>query len=141
LLSFGSTVDTSTTTEEVPVMGRKFRISIHKNDQDIHLRLAGDFDGISAHELLDVLKWCGNCPSRVFVHTGSLRDIHPFGRNVFHGNLTILKGRSMKLIFTGEKASQLAPERALLFDLTISTAPPDAVSGTRRFALSSTRLE
>jgi anti-anti-sigma regulatory factor len=122
-------------------MGSEFRISVHKNDHEIHLKLAGDFDGISAHELLDVLKLCGNRPSRVFVHTGSLRDIHPFGRKVFHSNLTMLKGRSMKLIFTGEKASQLAPESALLFDLTITIAPPVAVSGTRHVALSSTKVE
>jgi hypothetical protein len=108
-------------------MGSEFRISVHRNDQDIHLRLAGDFDGISAHELLDALKCCGNRPSRVFVHTGSLRDIHPFGRTVFHSNLSMLKGRSMNLIFTGKKASQLAPERALLFDLTITIASPVAV--------------
>jgi hypothetical protein len=127
LFSFGSTVDTSTTPEEVSIMGSEFRISVHKNDQEIHLKLAGDFDGISAHELLDVLKSCDNRPSRVFVHTGSLRDIHPFGRTVFHSNLSMLKGRSMNLIFTGQKASQLAPERALLFDLTITIAPPVAV--------------
>ena len=125
---------------EVVIMARKFGISVHRNSENVHLRLMGDFDGTSAHELLSVLKRHCNRTLRVFIHTSCLRSIHPFGRNVFHSNLTILKGRSMKLIFTGEKASQLAPERSVLFDLTISIAPPVAVSGAKHFALSSTKL-
>lgn len=125
---------------EVVIMARKFGISVHRNDQNIHLKLAGDFDGISAHELLKVLKRYCSRSSRVFIHTSCLRSIHPFGRNVFHTHLALLKGQSVELVFTGEKASRLAPERSVLFDLTISTAPPVAVSGAKHFALSSTKL-
>jgi hypothetical protein len=121
-------------------MARKFGISVHRNSENVHLRLMGDFDGTSAHELLSVLKRHCNRTLRVFIHTSCLRSIHPFGRNVFHTHLALLKGQSVELVFTGEKASQLAPERSVLFDLTISTAPPVAVSGTRHFALSSTKL-
>ena len=122
-------------------MARKFEISVHRNDENIHLKLRGDFDGISAHELLTVLKvYCGRS-SRVFIHTSCLRSIHPFGRKVFHTHLSLLKGHRAELVFTGEPASQLAPERSVLFDLTISTVPPVAVSGTRPFTSSSTKME
>ena len=123
------------------IVARKFEISVHRNDENIHLKLAGDFDGISAHELIDALKRYGNRSSRVFIHTSCLRSIHPFGRNVLHTNLPLLKGQSADLVFTGENASQLAPERPALFDLTISTVPPSAVSETERFALFSRRAE
>jgi len=40
-------------------MAARFRISIHRNSENLHLKLMGDFDGTSAHELLNVLKRCG----------------------------------------------------------------------------------
>jgi len=120
---------------------RKFEISVHRNDENIHLKLAGDFDGISAYELLDVLKRYCSRSSRVFIHTSCLRSIHPFGQNVFHANLPLLKGHSTELVFTGDNAAQLAPERPVLFDLTISTVPASAVSETERFAPFSRRAE
>jgi len=122
-------------------MARKFGISVHRNDQNIHLKLVGDFDGISAHELLRVLKRYCRRSSRVFIHTSCLRSIHPFGQNVFHTHLALLKGQSVELVFTGENASELAPQRGALFGLTISTAPPGAVSAAKHSALSSAKLE
>jgi hypothetical protein len=123
------------------IVARKFEISVHRNDENIHLKLAGDFDGISAHELLDVLKKYCSQSSRIFIHTSCLRSIHPFGQNVFHTSLPLLKDQSAELVFTGDNAVQLASERPVLFDLAISTAPPSAVSETERFALSSRKAE
>ena len=120
-------------------MARSFAISVHRNSENVHLRLMGDFDGTSAHELLSVLKRHCNRTLRVFIHTSCLRNIHPFGRSVFHNHLDVLKGQSIELIFTGENASHLAPEKPVVFDLTISTLPPVAISGTPIFALSSMR--
>jgi anti-anti-sigma regulatory factor len=90
-------------------MATNFRISAHRNGEDLHLKLVGDFDGTSAHELLDVLRKRADHASRVFIHTGSLRDIYPFGLNVFHANLDVLKGRSVRFVFTGENAPQFEP--------------------------------
>jgi len=107
-------------------MATNFRISVHRNSENLHLRLMGGFDGTSAHELLNVLKRYVNRTSRVFIHTSCLRGIHPFGLSVFHNNLNVLKGKSVELVFTGEHASRLAPEKALPLDFTISTVPPVA---------------
>jgi hypothetical protein len=75
----------------------------------MHLRLWGEFDGSSAHQLLNTIKkYCGNC-ARIFIHTNCLRHIIPFGRGVFLSNLHFLKGETVQLIFTGKNASQLAP--------------------------------
>ena len=101
------------------VMATNFRVFVHRNGENLHLKLIGDFDGTSAHELLNVLKRYCNRTSRVFIHTSCLGDIHPFGRDVFHDNLDVLKGQSITLVFTGENASQLTPEEPTFSDLSV----------------------
>jgi hypothetical protein len=91
-------------------MARNFKISVRRNSGDLHLKLVGDFDGISAYELLSVLKRNCNPNSRVFIHTSALREVHPFGVNVFHKDLSVLKGKSVQLIFAGENANKIEPE-------------------------------
>lgn len=122
-------------------MATNFRISVHRNSENLHLRLMGDFDGISAHELLGNLKRYSYRTSKVFIHTSCLEDIHPFGLNVFHTHLDVLKGTSLELVFTGEHATRLAPEKPMQFDLIISTMPPIATSETPISSLASMRLE
>jgi hypothetical protein len=95
--------------EEDDIMATNFRISARKNGENLHLKLMGDFDGTSAHELLNVLRKRADYTSRVFIYTGSLRNIFPFGLNVFHTNLDVLKGQSVELLFTGENAPQFEP--------------------------------
>lgn len=90
--------------------GKSYGISVRRNREALHLELGGDFDGLSGYELLSVLK--GNCNpnSKVFIHTGALREVHPFGVNVFHKNLSVLKGKSIQLTFSGENANKIEPE-------------------------------
>ena len=95
-------------------MASNFKISTHRNGENIHLRLAGDFDGSSAHQLLDILKKYCRKASRAFIHTNALRQIYPFGRDTLHSHLDILNGKCIPLIFTGDNADQLAPEGSKL---------------------------
>ena len=104
-------------------MAKNFKISIHRNDENLHLKLMGDFDGTSAFELLNVLKGKSDRTSKVFIHTRGLRNIYPFGLNVFHNNLNVLKGKFVELVFTGENACRLAPEKPMFSDMIISTMP------------------
>jgi len=122
-------------------MAINFRISVHRNSENLHLTLMGDFDGISAHELLGNLKRYSHRTSKAFIHTSCLGDIHPFGLNVFHNHLDVLKGKSLELVFTGKHASQLAPEKPVLFGLIISTMTPIAISETTISSLASMRSE
>lgn len=91
-------------------MAPNFKIFIHRNFDNLHLKLMGEFDGTSAHELIDVLKEHCRRTSRVFIHTSALEQIHPFGQNVFQNYLDVVYGQSLPLVFTGENASQLAPK-------------------------------
>ena len=95
------------------IMASNFRISTHQNSDNLHLKLAGDFDGTSAWELLNILKKnCGKA-SKIFVHCSCLKEIDPFGRDVFHNNIHSVIGEAIFLLFTGEKARQIAPEERL----------------------------
>lgn len=102
-------------------MALHFKISVHRNDENLHLKLMGDFDETSANELINLLKRCTGLISRVFIHTSCLRRIHHLGVKALHKNLSGLKGKSTQIIFTGEHAFRLAPEEAVHFNLTVSS--------------------
>jgi hypothetical protein len=91
------------------LMATDFKILVHKNSENLHLKLIGDFDRTSAHEVLNALKKnCGGA-SRVFIHTSCLNRIHPFPRDVFHNQLNMLKKQSLLVAFTGQNSGKLIP--------------------------------
>ena len=93
-------------------MASNFRISVHRNSDNVHLKLMGDFDGTSAWELLDVLKKNSDGVRKVIIHTSSLKNVYPFGRNTFHQNLCDLKSHQIQILFTGGNAKMIAPEKS-----------------------------
>lgn len=94
-------------------MATDFKILVHRNDDSFHLKLMGDFDGGTANELLNALKKYSNAARRVFIHTNCLKNIHTFGLERFHQTLYELNGQSNRILFTGENASQIAPENSM----------------------------
>ncbi|MBW1780502.1 MAG: hypothetical protein JRL30_07150 [Deltaproteobacteria bacterium] len=94
-------------------MAPDFRIFIHRNSDNLHLKLMGDFDGASAGELLNVLKKSATHVYKVIIHTGSLKNIYPFGRETFQENLRNWKVDRVQILFTGENASLIAPEKSV----------------------------
>ena len=97
-------------------MAVKFRILVHQNDDNLHLRLEGDFDSSAAEELLSALEKLCRFASRAFIHTNGLRHIDPFGRSVFRDHFDAQKGgrTCWPLDFTGDHAEELAPEGSKL---------------------------
>ena len=94
-------------------MATNFNILIHRNSDCLHLKLTGDFDGSSAWELINAMKTNNNRVQKIFVHTNCLKNIYPFGRDTFQKNLCDLRGYPNRIIFTGENAEQIAPEKSL----------------------------
>jgi hypothetical protein len=90
-------------------MAGNFRVLLHRNSESLHLRLEGDFDGSSAHQLLQMLGENGHGVGKIFIHTNGLKEVHPFGAGVFQKNLNGLKAMKHDLIFTGEKGPEIAP--------------------------------
>ena len=95
-------------------MAANFRVGLYRNSESLHLRLEGDFDGSSAHQLIHMLG--ENCygARRVFIHTNGLKEIHPFGSAVFQKNLNTFKTSKPDLIFTGHKGPEIAPQGSRL---------------------------
>lgn len=92
-------------------MAIRFRIAVHRDDSSLHVKLLGTFDGNSAGELIHTLKKSSLGASRIFIHTSGLKEIHPFGQGVFRSRFSELEDRTIVFLFTGENASELAPER------------------------------
>ena len=94
-------------------MASNFKIIPHRNSENLHLKLMGDFDGSSAWQLLNLLKKSSNGFHRIIIHTSCLNRVYPFGLHTFHQIMGDLKGEQTRLLFTGENAKQISPEKEL----------------------------
>ena len=88
-------------------MASNFKITLNRFKDNIHLKLYGDFDGSSAHELLNLLKNNSHDLVKIYIHTDDLKHIHPFGLNIFFRSFRIINGSVDKIVFTGKKAPDL----------------------------------
>jgi anti-anti-sigma regulatory factor len=90
-------------------MACKFKILKNQKIDGVHLKLFGDFDGSSAHELLNTIKIYSKIANKVFIHTTGLKDVHPFGKAVFRNNFNEVNKQDVFFIFMGENGKSLAP--------------------------------
>jgi len=98
--------------KSVFIMASNFRIFVHRNSDSLHLKLAGDFDGTSAFELLDMVKKKGAGLRKVFIHTSSLKTIYPFGLQVFEKSLSELKAHPSNSSLQGSMHNRLRQREA-----------------------------
>jgi hypothetical protein len=73
------------------------------------MKMCGDFDGTSAHELITAIQKHAHLSNQVFIHTEDLGNIYSFGREVFQNNLGLLKMQSNKIVFVGKHQDSLVP--------------------------------
>lgn len=72
-------------------MASNFQISYNKQSTGVVLKLFGDFDATSAYELIDALKKRPGDTSRIFIQTEGLKNIYPFGLDIFRKSLRIME--------------------------------------------------
>ncbi len=89
-------------------MASNFKISLSRNNNCLHLDLAGDFDGSSASELINTLKEHNGSSVKVYINTDGLASLYPFGTDVFQKKCTVNR-LCRDLIFIGEHATEIAP--------------------------------
>jgi len=95
-------------------MAANFSISVHRNSENLHLKLTGDFDETAALELANLLKKSSKKGIfKIIIHTSCLNNIVPFGRDTFQTNLYFFSDHFPGLLFTGKHANQIAPEKSL----------------------------
>ncbi len=93
-------------------MGANFRITSRRKGGNLHLHLAGNFDGSSAMELIYALRENEWAAEKIYIETDGLSELQPFGRDVFQKNLSIAPARARKLIFIGGSSEEIAPRGA-----------------------------
>lgn len=91
-------------------MASNFQIFSYKTKDSLHLKLSGDFDGSSAHELINKLLENGADCYQIFIDTNDLRTIHPFGGNVFKNKFGSLKKQLGQLFFIGQNEHKFATD-------------------------------
>ena len=90
-------------------MAHNFKISTHQTIDNLYIRLIGDFDGSSAFELLNALWENLNNAKFILIDTYNLKEVHPFGREVFYYNFLKIKNQRKRIRFVGPNSLQLAP--------------------------------
>jgi hypothetical protein len=88
-------------------MASNFKLFMHEAGDSLHLKLYGDFDGSSAHELINALKKYGTKFYQIFIDTDDLEMIHSFGRDVFQKYYGFLDKRLQNLVFIGKNKLKL----------------------------------
>ena len=89
-------------------MASNFHIFSFETRDTLHLKLAGDFDGNSAHELIDTLMENGKSFYQIFIDTNDLKSICPIGRDMFQRKLGRLNNQFKNLIFIGINEHNIA---------------------------------
>jgi hypothetical protein len=82
-------------------MAENFKISVHRNSDNLHLKLLGDFDDASALELLDTVKKLARGASKVFIHTSTLDKVHPVEMKNVLKTIDDMGDRGIPFYFTG----------------------------------------
>ena len=83
-------------------MASNFKLFMHETRDSLHLKMFGDFDGNSAYELINTIKDNAARSYQIFIDTEDLKNIYPFGRDVFQNNLARNKIRSTQIVFIGK---------------------------------------
>ena len=86
-------------------MASNFKILIRRSEGSIHLGLHGDFDGSSAHELINLLKKYSHSDAEIHIYTDGLNQLHPFGMRIFTKSIGIMNDCADRILFFGDKAS------------------------------------
>jgi len=88
-------------------MASNFGIDLDKTSDGVGLKLAGDFDGTSAYELIYAIEKLPEETGRITICTDGLKNTYPFGLDVFHRFMRSLNGQSAKIVITGKNVSKL----------------------------------
>ncbi|RLA96122.1 MAG: hypothetical protein DRG83_17760 [Deltaproteobacteria bacterium] len=92
-------------------MAKNFTINARHYNGSISLDLNGDFDAISAFELLNFIKdQCLNC-SQVFVNTEGLKKIFYFGVEIWEKHLWMIERLNDRITFQGPNAQFFSTEK------------------------------
>jgi hypothetical protein len=88
-------------------MASNFQISSIKTRDSLHLKLTGDFDGNSAHELINTLTGHSKHFYEIYIDTDDLKSIYPFGKELFQKKLNGLQKKFHSITFLGRNGDAI----------------------------------
>jgi hypothetical protein len=91
-------------------MSSNFQVEYKKSNGNLHVHPSGDFDGSSAWELVNLLHEQYDGQGQVYIDTGSLKELCPFGCSTFQYRLNRQQLPFERLYFKGEKGEKMAPK-------------------------------
>ena len=91
-------------------MSAKFRIQSKRNVNSVSMQLQGDFDGTSAHELVNRLDACDRSLKKIAIDTDGLRSIDAFGLDVFISRMKLSPLSLNKIVFSGRFENNFAQQ-------------------------------
>jgi hypothetical protein len=89
-------------------MASNFQIFSFKTNDNLNLKLSGDFDVNSAQELINTLLTHGAGYWDIFIDTNNLETIHPFGKITLQMNLNNFKKQLNNLFFVGSNKYKIS---------------------------------
>jgi len=83
-------------------MASNFTMRFQRNNGSLDIIIKGDFDGSSAHALLEALRRKSDDMQKITVNTDGLKNIYDFGLTVFQGHLPSLNRQIEEIVITGK---------------------------------------
>jgi len=94
---------------ERKLMKKPFDILVHRNDENVHIKLIGEFDNKALSELIDILNLHSRHVSRIFIHTDALERISLCNEKKIHNRLQKgPDGATPQLLLTGRFSEMLS---------------------------------
>ena len=103
-------------------MEKDFKILIHRNNDNLHVRLEGLFNKNAARKLIGLLESYARKFSTVFLHTSGLHEVVPSSLVACRAAMLRLQRGSTIFTATGEYAPRFVPESK---DQNSIGAPPN----------------
>lgn len=107
-------------------MDTTFQLECRHSNDNMHVRMAGVFDGASAHELLHLLKAEYSGTGRIFIDTKHVQAINTLEKDTLKTHLQQTDISAASLYFKGEKGFAIAPSGSKVLIL-----PPRTKEKTR----------
>ena len=85
-------------------MSTNFQLLTKYQGSDMHVNLAGDFDGSAAWQLIRTVLRAGKETERILVNTDKIRNILPFGVYMLDRLIRMNNIQRDRVIFQGDKA-------------------------------------
>jgi anti-anti-sigma factor len=93
-------------------MANNFKVDVIQQDSiHILMKLRGDFDGDSAHQLLNLINDKSNGIRNITLNTDALKSVYSFGSDLFCAYIKSLRRHGLNIVFNGKSKSTFTADQ------------------------------